>query len=125
RVLLAHAGHRPVSGRQVAGRAGSPREGDGTGWRRGQSRLVLPGHGPLATGRPSPGPEMVRTGPAVDGEEPAAGRVAPALPCRSGSSPGAEEVTAIGLKKPGGRCVSAAKQNPHRPGTAPALGLRA
>jgi hypothetical protein len=24
-----------------------------------------------------------------------------------------------------GRCVSAAKQNPHRPGIAPALGLRA
>jgi hypothetical protein len=32
---------------------------------------------------------------------------------------------ASGVAKRSGRCVSAAKQNPHRPGIAPALGLRA
>src|SRR5207248_1732750 len=62
-------------------------DGPPQGWRR--FRLVLPGHGPLATGAERTSSQMVRPSRRVDGEEPATG-CTPLLPHRSRGLVGSE-----------------------------------
>src|SRR5262249_21895252 len=78
-------------------------------------------------------PRGVQPGLAVAGEKrdkacqkQGAGRRTSPLPQRGGRCPGVEEeVTPIGWENKAAGGVLTARQAPHRPGTAPALGLRA
>src|SRR5262249_8546143 len=114
-----------ISGGPFPGSAGGPAKVDGPAPGGRRLRLVFRGDGSRTAERPCRGPQMVQQGRRVDGEEPAAQRRPPAFPGGSrGVARRHDEGTLGGCTSAAGAALTA-KRVPHRPGIAPALGLRA